>query len=236
MIADRIRPQDVNLRSGPQMREYVHIADRIAAEELSPILDWGCGWGQVSQLLLERGLQVESFDYRDGADLQTSQPLLVPRADCSRRGLLLPRKLALRPRVPPHAGARRPAAQRLSGRCLQAHEYAPAYAHRTVPGAQRRAHLAPEPVAAAGSARDAGGQEPGTRRHRLTRRRCLDEPLAAASLSLASGADARFDLARTVAEAYHRETTSVRQALAPPLDWRMEVTLVLSGTAQRNGP
>jgi SAM-dependent methyltransferase len=69
MIADRIRPNDVNLRSGPQMREYVHIADRIAAEQLDPVLDWGCGWGQVSQLLLERGLQVESFDYREGAEL-----------------------------------------------------------------------------------------------------------------------------------------------------------------------
>lgn len=69
MIADRIRPHDVNVRSGPQMREYMDIADRVAAEQLSPILDWGCGLGQVSHLLLERGLEVESFDFREGAEL-----------------------------------------------------------------------------------------------------------------------------------------------------------------------
>ena len=49
---ERPRPRgddiDVNLRSGPQMREYEAIADRIAADRAGPILDWGCGWGQVS--------------------------------------------------------------------------------------------------------------------------------------------------------------------------------------------
>jgi 2-polyprenyl-3-methyl-5-hydroxy-6-metoxy-1,4-benzoquinol methylase len=59
---------DVNLRSGPQMKEYEHIADRIAAERLGPVLDWGCGWGQVSSLLRERGVEVESFDYREGQE------------------------------------------------------------------------------------------------------------------------------------------------------------------------
>jgi 2-polyprenyl-3-methyl-5-hydroxy-6-metoxy-1,4-benzoquinol methylase len=65
MIADRTRAYDINIRSGPQMCEYVHIADRIAAEQAGPVLDWGCGWGQVSHLLLERGVDVESFDYRE---------------------------------------------------------------------------------------------------------------------------------------------------------------------------
>jgi ubiquinone/menaquinone biosynthesis C-methylase UbiE len=48
------------------MREYEEIADRIAAEKLGPVLDWGCGWGQVSDLLRRRGVAVESFDYRVG--------------------------------------------------------------------------------------------------------------------------------------------------------------------------
>jgi SAM-dependent methyltransferase len=59
------RGVDVNLRSGPQMREYEGIADRIAAQRLAPVLDWGCGWGQVTDLLVRRGVVVESFDYRD---------------------------------------------------------------------------------------------------------------------------------------------------------------------------
>jgi SAM-dependent methyltransferase len=66
MNALRARALDVNIRSGPQMQEYVQIADRIAATRLGPVLDWGCGWGQVSHLLLERGVEVESFDFRAG--------------------------------------------------------------------------------------------------------------------------------------------------------------------------
>jgi ubiquinone/menaquinone biosynthesis C-methylase UbiE len=45
------------------MQEYVAIAARIAAERPGRVLDWGCGHGQVSHLLLERGLDVSSFDY-----------------------------------------------------------------------------------------------------------------------------------------------------------------------------
>src|SRR5947209_5015508 len=66
MSASRSRSCDVNVRSGPQMLEYGRIADRVAAERLGPVLDWGCGFGQVSHLLLERGVEVESFDYREG--------------------------------------------------------------------------------------------------------------------------------------------------------------------------
>jgi ubiquinone/menaquinone biosynthesis C-methylase UbiE len=54
---------DVNIRSEPQMREYRMIADRIAADRPGRILDWGCGWGQVTKLLLERKLDVTAFDY-----------------------------------------------------------------------------------------------------------------------------------------------------------------------------
>jgi SAM-dependent methyltransferase len=46
------------------MREYEAIVERIAAEPSGLVLDWGCGHGQVSHLLRERGVEVESFDYR----------------------------------------------------------------------------------------------------------------------------------------------------------------------------
>jgi SAM-dependent methyltransferase len=57
------RAMDVNLEYAAQRQEYVAIADRIASLRPGRVLDWGCGWGQVSALLLERGLDVRSFDY-----------------------------------------------------------------------------------------------------------------------------------------------------------------------------
>lgn len=61
--APRDRGQDVHLRSGPQMREYVAAADRIAGDRPGRLLDWGCGYGHVSQLLLDRGVDVISLEY-----------------------------------------------------------------------------------------------------------------------------------------------------------------------------
>jgi len=58
------RGTDVNLRSGPQAREYAELADRLAAAAPGRVLDWGCGWGQVSALLVQRDVEVEPFDYR----------------------------------------------------------------------------------------------------------------------------------------------------------------------------
>jgi 2-polyprenyl-3-methyl-5-hydroxy-6-metoxy-1,4-benzoquinol methylase len=58
------RGVDVNIRSGPQMREYVEIADRLAREDSGRVLDWGCGHGQITHLLRERGVNVVAFDYR----------------------------------------------------------------------------------------------------------------------------------------------------------------------------
>jgi 2-polyprenyl-3-methyl-5-hydroxy-6-metoxy-1,4-benzoquinol methylase len=52
------------LRSAPQLREYETIADRIAADRPGVVLDWGCGWGQMSDLLRRRGIDVRSFDFR----------------------------------------------------------------------------------------------------------------------------------------------------------------------------
>lgn len=61
------RGQDVNLRSGPQMEEYRVIARRLAADGPACVLDWGAGYGQVSDLLVREGLEVTSFDYRPDA-------------------------------------------------------------------------------------------------------------------------------------------------------------------------
>jgi cyclopropane fatty-acyl-phospholipid synthase-like methyltransferase len=61
---DNPRGHDVNLRSAPQLLEYEAIVARIAADPPGRILDWGCGWGQVTDLLVRAGVEVESFDYR----------------------------------------------------------------------------------------------------------------------------------------------------------------------------
>lgn len=55
---------DVNLRSGPQMREYEAIVARIREDLPGRVLDWGCGFGQVSDLMRRAGLDVTPFDYR----------------------------------------------------------------------------------------------------------------------------------------------------------------------------
>jgi SAM-dependent methyltransferase len=74
------RGDDVNLRSAPQLREYHAIVARIAADNPSCILDWGCGLGQVSALLLAAGLNVSSFDYRgDGSPDKVVELPLFPQ-------------------------------------------------------------------------------------------------------------------------------------------------------------
>jgi len=47
------------------MLEYGAIARRITDDGARTVLDWGAGWGQVSQLLAGHGLDVSSFDYRE---------------------------------------------------------------------------------------------------------------------------------------------------------------------------
>jgi ubiquinone/menaquinone biosynthesis C-methylase UbiE len=89
---------DVNLRSAPQMLEYDAIVERIAEDAPGAVLDWGCGLGQVSDLLQRAGLNVTSFDYRgDSApdamvalprypDVRahiSSDPIALPYADAS---------------------------------------------------------------------------------------------------------------------------------------------------------
>jgi len=65
---DYRRGHDLNLRSEPQMREYEAIVQRIRVDAPRRILDWGCGNGQVSDLLWQAGLDVMPFDYRPGAE------------------------------------------------------------------------------------------------------------------------------------------------------------------------
>jgi ubiquinone/menaquinone biosynthesis C-methylase UbiE len=55
---------DANLRSGPQMLQYEAVARRIAAEQSGPVLDWATGFGQVTKLLAEAGVNVTAFEYR----------------------------------------------------------------------------------------------------------------------------------------------------------------------------
>jgi 2-polyprenyl-3-methyl-5-hydroxy-6-metoxy-1,4-benzoquinol methylase len=45
------------------MAEYRAAADRIAAAQHTEVLDWGCGYGQLSAMLRERGVRVTTMDY-----------------------------------------------------------------------------------------------------------------------------------------------------------------------------
>ena len=68
------RGLDVHLRSAPQMMQYDAIVDRIAGDGPGRLLDWGCGFGQVSYLLRERGVDAVPFDYRP----ERSEPGMEP--------------------------------------------------------------------------------------------------------------------------------------------------------------
>jgi SAM-dependent methyltransferase len=56
------------------MLQYRDLARRLADRRAGRVLDWGCGYGQVTALLLEQGLDVVPFDYRE--DL--SEPVVAP--------------------------------------------------------------------------------------------------------------------------------------------------------------
>ncbi len=66
---------DANLRSGPQMLQYQALADDLAARKPGRVLDWGCGYGQVTALLRERDIDVVPFDYREDLSEPTVEPL-----------------------------------------------------------------------------------------------------------------------------------------------------------------
>ncbi|MDQ3648089.1 MAG: methyltransferase domain-containing protein [Actinomycetota bacterium] len=69
------RGHDVNLRSAPQRREYESIAARIARDRPGRVLDWGCGYGQMTWLLSREGLEVEAFNYVPGLAADQRRPL-----------------------------------------------------------------------------------------------------------------------------------------------------------------
>ncbi len=52
-----------HLESRPQMAEYMAAASAIGAAGHRDVLDWGCGYGQMTQLLADHGMTVTSFDY-----------------------------------------------------------------------------------------------------------------------------------------------------------------------------
>jgi ubiquinone/menaquinone biosynthesis C-methylase UbiE len=69
------REGDVNLSHRAQLLEYEAVADEIAAARPGFVLDWGCGWGQVSALMIDRGLSVKSFDYDGEGAAEAEVPL-----------------------------------------------------------------------------------------------------------------------------------------------------------------
>jgi SAM-dependent methyltransferase len=66
---------DAHLRSAPQMLQYRALARDLAGRQAGRVLDWGCGYGQVTALLLEEGLDVVAFDYREGLERPAAMPL-----------------------------------------------------------------------------------------------------------------------------------------------------------------
>jgi cyclopropane fatty-acyl-phospholipid synthase-like methyltransferase len=71
----RVHGSDINLHSAPQMAEYRAAADRLAAASHRHVLDWGCGRGQMTDLLRERGVRVASMDYDPAANGVETRPL-----------------------------------------------------------------------------------------------------------------------------------------------------------------
>jgi len=61
--ARRDRGPDVHLRAPAQLREYERAVDRIVADGPGRLLDWGCGYGQLSHMLKARGVDVTSIEW-----------------------------------------------------------------------------------------------------------------------------------------------------------------------------
>jgi ubiquinone/menaquinone biosynthesis C-methylase UbiE len=58
-----LRSNEAPLLAAAQRREYRAIVARIRADRPARVLDWGCGLGQVTDLLVGAGLNVDAFDY-----------------------------------------------------------------------------------------------------------------------------------------------------------------------------
>ncbi|WP_446664555.1 class I SAM-dependent methyltransferase [Flexivirga sp. B27] len=48
--------------------EYDAVAERVAQDGNTDVLDWGCGVGYVAQFMRDRGLQVSLYDFDPGAE------------------------------------------------------------------------------------------------------------------------------------------------------------------------
>jgi SAM-dependent methyltransferase len=57
------------------MLQYASFARRIADDRPGRLLDWGCGYGQVTRLLLNAGVDTVAFDYAPHLDGPTVSPL-----------------------------------------------------------------------------------------------------------------------------------------------------------------
>ena len=57
------------------MLQYRELARDLARRNPGRVLDWGCGYGQVSALLEEEGVDVVAFDYREDIEAPTVEPL-----------------------------------------------------------------------------------------------------------------------------------------------------------------
>ena len=66
---------DANLRSGPQMLQYRSLARDLARRRPGRLLDWGCGWGQVTVLLREHGVDAVAFDHDADLHAPATRPL-----------------------------------------------------------------------------------------------------------------------------------------------------------------
>jgi ubiquinone/menaquinone biosynthesis C-methylase UbiE len=57
------------------MLQYRALARDIADRRLGRVLDWGCGFGQVTALLREHGVDAVAFDFRPEVEAPTTEPL-----------------------------------------------------------------------------------------------------------------------------------------------------------------
>jgi ubiquinone/menaquinone biosynthesis C-methylase UbiE len=66
---------DIHLRSGPQMLQYRSVVRDLADRRPGRILDWGCGFGQLTALLRAERLDAVAFDFDPEVDEATIRPL-----------------------------------------------------------------------------------------------------------------------------------------------------------------